>query len=76
MCPHSPEAIEARTGVPVQTLRELARAGVVDGGWTLAQRNHGANANLLASTELQDIDKLSGTPLLDGIAVRIETAAP
>ena len=47
-----------------------------DGGWTLAQRNHGANANLLASTELQDIDKLSGTPLLDGIPVRIEAAAP
>jgi formate dehydrogenase len=42
------------------------------GGWQVANEAGGANFNRLASTDLEDIEALSGTTHLDGIPVRIE----
>jgi formate dehydrogenase len=43
-------------------------------GWRVAGARPGVNVNLLASTELGDIEPLAGMTLLDGIPVRIEPA--
>lgn len=43
-------------------------------GWRVAGVRPGVNVNLLASTELEDIEPLAGMTLLDGIPVRIEPA--
>jgi anaerobic selenocysteine-containing dehydrogenase len=42
------------------------------GGWSLANATPGVNINVLASTEIEDLEKLSGMTLLDGIPVRLE----
>lgn len=48
-------------------------------GWRLANRAGGPNINVLASTEIRDVEKIAGMTLLDGIPVRLEpvpTTAP
>jgi len=44
------------------------------GGWRTATANSGANVNLLASSEPEDIESLAGMALLDGIPTRIDRA--
>jgi formate dehydrogenase len=46
-----------------------------DAGWQRANRAGGPNINVLASTEIEDIERIAGMTLLDGIPVRIEPAA-
>jgi formate dehydrogenase len=49
------------------------------GGWRTANAKGGANVNLLVSSEPEDWEFVSGTPLLDGIPVfveRVATGAP
>jgi formate dehydrogenase len=45
-----------------------------DAGWQRANRAGGPNINVLASTEIGDIERIAGMTLLDGIPVRIEPA--
>jgi anaerobic selenocysteine-containing dehydrogenase len=45
------------------------------GGWSVANQTPGVNINLLASTEIEDLERLSGMTLLDGIPVRLEPVA-
>lgn len=44
-------------------------------GWQLANRAGGPNINVLASTEICDVERIAGMTLLDGIPVRLEAAA-
>jgi hypothetical protein len=44
------------------------------GGWQLANEHAGANVNLLASAEPEDLERLAGMAFLNGIPVRIEAA--
>ena len=44
------------------------------GGWSVAREAGGANVNLLASSEPEDLERLAGMAHLNGIAVRIEPA--
>ena len=41
------------------------------GGWQLANENAGANVNLLASAEPEDLERLAGMAFLNGIPVRL-----
>lgn len=41
-------------------------------GWQLANRAGGPNVNVLASTEICDVETIAGMTLLDGIPVRLE----
>jgi anaerobic selenocysteine-containing dehydrogenase len=41
-------------------------------GWQLANRAGGPNVNVLASTEIRDVETIAGMTLLDGIPVRLE----
>ena len=41
------------------------------GGWQLANENAGVNVNLLASAEPEDLERLAGMALLNGIPVRV-----
>jgi formate dehydrogenase len=45
-----------------------------DGGWTTANRAGGANVNLLASTDPEDLERLAGMAVLNGVPVRVEPA--
>ena len=45
------------------------------GTWSLANATPGVNINVLASTEIEDLERLSGMTLLDGIPVRLEPVA-
>lgn len=48
-------------------------------GWQRANEAGGPNINVLASTEISDVERIAGMTLLDGIPVRIEpvpTVAP
>jgi anaerobic selenocysteine-containing dehydrogenase len=45
------------------------------GGWRVANRSAGANVNLLASSRVEDIERLAGMALLDGIPARIDAVA-
>jgi anaerobic selenocysteine-containing dehydrogenase len=45
-----------------------------DGGWTTANRAGGANVNLLASTDPDDLERLAGMAVLNGIPVRVTPA--
>jgi len=47
-----------------------------DGGWQLANRVGGANSNVLASSEADDIEPLAGMSILNAIPIRIRAAAP
>jgi anaerobic selenocysteine-containing dehydrogenase len=42
------------------------------GGWEVANRAGGANVNLLASSDPDDLERLAGMAFLNGIPVRIE----
>ena len=44
------------------------------GGWSVAREAGGANVNLLASSEPEDLERLAGMAHLNGISVRIEPA--
>ena len=44
-------------------------------GWTKANAGRGVNVNLLALSAVDDLERLAGMTLLDGISVRIERAA-
>src|SRR5215211_7518601 len=44
------------------------------GGWRLANEHPGANVNLLASAEPEDLERLAGMAFLNGIPVRLEPA--
>jgi formate dehydrogenase len=46
------------------------------GGWKLANKTAGANVNLLASAEPEDLERLAGMAFLNGIPVRVEPTAP
>ncbi len=45
-----------------------------DAGWTTANRAGGANVNLLASTDPEDLERLAGMAVLNGVPVRVEPA--
>jgi formate dehydrogenase len=45
------------------------------GGWELANRAGGANVNLLASSDPDDLERLAGMAFLNGIPVRVEAVA-
>lgn len=45
------------------------------GGWRLANEAGGANVNLLASSEPEDLEPLAGMAFLNGIPVRLEPVA-
>jgi anaerobic selenocysteine-containing dehydrogenase len=45
------------------------------GGWEVANRAGGANVNLLASSDPDDLERLAGMAFLNGIPVRIEPMA-
>ena len=42
------------------------------GGWQLANEHGGANVNLLASSDPEDLEPLAGMAFLNGIPVRVE----
>jgi anaerobic selenocysteine-containing dehydrogenase len=46
------------------------------GGWKVANAAGGANSNLLASAEPEDLEPLAGMAFLNGIPVRLEPVAP
>jgi anaerobic selenocysteine-containing dehydrogenase len=46
------------------------------GGWEVANQAGGANVNLLASSDPEDLERLAGMAFLNGIPVRIEPVAP
>jgi formate dehydrogenase len=46
-----------------------------EAGWQRANRAGGPNLNVLASSEIEDIERIAGMALLDGIPVRIEPVA-
>jgi formate dehydrogenase len=76
--------IESKAGsvrVPVKVTDEMTPGAVAlphgwghKGGWRLANRNAGANVNLLASAEPEDLEKLAGMAFLNGIPVRVGPA--
>ncbi len=45
------------------------------GGWRRANAAGGANVNELMSSDPEDLERLAGMSLLNGVAVRIEAAA-
>jgi formate dehydrogenase len=45
-----------------------------DGGWRRANRSGGVNSNLLASGRAQDLERVTGMSVLNGIPVRLERA--
>jgi formate dehydrogenase len=45
------------------------------GGWRVANTAGGANVNLLASSEPEDLERLAGMAFLNGIPVRVEPVA-
>lgn len=69
--------------VPVELSEDLARGTVVvphgwghrDAGWTVANSAGGANVNVLTSSRVQDLERLSGMAHLNGVPVRVEAVA-
>ncbi len=68
--------------LPARLTNDMVRGAIaIPHGWghhkgygTIAGESGGANVNLLASTDIDDIERVSGTSHLDGIPVRIERA--
>jgi anaerobic selenocysteine-containing dehydrogenase len=66
--------------VPVKVTDEMMRGTVAlphgwghrGGGWRVANAAGGANTNLLASAEPEDLEPLAGMAFLNGIPVRLE----
>lgn len=46
------------------------------GGWQLANQHAGANVNLLAGNQPDDLERLAGMAHLNGIPVRVSPLAP
>ena len=46
-----------------------------NGGWRIANEAGGANVNLLASSDPEDLERLAGMAFLNGIPVRLEPVA-
>src|SRR5829696_1351353 len=76
--------VESKSGavnVPVKVTDEMTPGTVAlphgwghRGGWRLAHEHPGANVNLLASAEPEDLERLAGMAFLNGIPVRLEPA--
>jgi formate dehydrogenase len=77
--------LESKSGtieVPVKVTDEMTPGAVAlphgwghRGGWRLANENAGANVNLLASSEVADLERLAGMSHLNGIPVRLTAVA-
>jgi anaerobic selenocysteine-containing dehydrogenase len=77
--------LESKNGevtVPVKVTDELTPGTVAlphgwghRGGWQLANRNAGANVNLLSGAGPDDLEPLAGMAFLNGIPVRVSPAA-
>jgi len=77
--------VESKSGavnVPVKVTDEMTPGTVAlphgwghRGGWRLANEHPGANVNLLASAEPEDLERLAGMAFLNGIPVRLEPAS-
>jgi anaerobic selenocysteine-containing dehydrogenase len=73
--------LESKSGsltVPVKVTDEMTPGAVAlphgwghKGGWQLANEHAGANVNLLASAEPEDLEPLAGMAFLNGIPVRV-----
>jgi anaerobic selenocysteine-containing dehydrogenase len=73
--------LESKSGsltVPVKVTDEMTPGAVAlphgwghKGGWQLANEHAGANVNLLASAEPEDLERLAGMAFLNGIPVRV-----
>jgi anaerobic selenocysteine-containing dehydrogenase len=73
--------LESKAGsleVPVKVTDEMVPGAVAlphgwghKGGWRLANEHAGANVNLLASSEPEDLERLAGMAHLNGIPVRV-----
>jgi formate dehydrogenase len=67
--------------VPVMVTDEMTPGNVAlphgwghKGGWQLANEAGGVNVNLLASSEVDGLERLAGMAHLNGIPVRVEAA--
>ena len=79
-------SVESKSGavtVPVKVTDEMMPGAVAlphgwghRGGWKLANEHAGANVNLLASSDPEDLERLAGMAHLNGIPVRLEPVAP
>ena len=77
--------VESKSGavtVPVKVTDEMIPGAVAlphgwghRGGWQLANEHAGANVNLLASSDPDDLERLAGMAYLNGIPVRLEPVA-
>ena len=73
--------VESKSGaveVPVSVTDEMTRGTVAlphgwghRGGWRLANEHGGANSNVLASSDPDDLERLAGMAHLNGIPVRV-----
>jgi anaerobic selenocysteine-containing dehydrogenase len=73
--------LESKSGsltVPVKVTDEMTPGAVAlphgwghKGGWQLANEHSGANVNLLASAEPEDLERLAGMAFLNGIPVKV-----
>jgi anaerobic selenocysteine-containing dehydrogenase len=80
-----PARLESRAGsleVPVKVTDEMVPGAVAlphgwghNGGWRVANEHAGANVNLLASSDPEDLEKLAGMAHLNGIPVRVAPVA-
>ncbi len=78
--------VESKSGavtVPVKVTDEMIPGAVAlphgwghRGGWQLANQNAGANVNLLASSDPEDLERLAGMAHLNGIPVRLQPVTP
>ncbi len=72
-----------RVDAPVKLTDEMTRGTVAlphgwghKGGWKVANEAGGVNVNLLAPSGVDALERLAGMAHLNGIPVRVETAAP
>ncbi len=78
--------VESKSGavtVPVKVTDEMIPGAVAlphgwghRAGWQLANEHAGANVNLLASSDPEDLERLAGMAHLNGIPVRLSPVAP
>jgi formate dehydrogenase len=82
-----PACIRSNAGETIVTIKisdEMMRGvvsyphgfGHVSPGWPIASAAGGININCLSSTRPEDMERISGSALLDGIAVRVERLPP
>ena len=80
----APARVESKSGaveVPVVVTDEMTPGTVAlphgwghRGGWRLANEHAGVNVNVLASSDPDDLERLAGMSVLNGIPVRVEPA--